>query len=280
MSNAKVAIVVDSTAYLPPAIIEQYQMSVVPLLVNWDDQSLRDNVDITPDQFYQRLKTSKTMPTTSQPSPGDFKTAFEKAAQTAEAIVCLTISEPLSGTYASAMAAKQMVDIPVEVVDSRSAAMGLGMMAIAAARAAEQGASHVEIADLVRSIIPKMRLLFVVDTLEFLHRGGRIGGASRYIGTLLSIKPILHLDDGKIQPLERVRTKSKALNHILGIMAEEADMKKTHVSIIHAAAANEAHQLHGRIQELEPRQLYLSEISPVIGTHTGPGALGLVYYTE
>lgn len=280
MSKAKVAIVVDSTAYLPPAIIQQYQMQVVPLLVNWDEQSLRDNVDITPDQFYQRLKTSKSMPTTSQPSPGDFKVTFEKVAQTAESIVCLTISEPLSGTYASAMAAKQMVDIPVEVVDSRSAAMGLGFMALAAARAAEQGQDHQAVAALARSIISKMNLLFVVDTLEFLHRGGRIGGASRYIGTMLSIKPILHLKDGKIEPLERVRTKSKAVNHILNIMAQEADMKKTHVAIIHAAAEAEAKQLYGRIQELEPHELFLTEISPVIGTHTGPGAIGLVYYSD
>ena len=143
MAKAKVAIVVDSTAYLPQEVVDQYNLHVVPLLVNWEGQSLRDNVDIKPNDFYARLKTAKTMPTTSQPSPGDFKVAFEKAAETAEAIVCLTISQPLSGTYASAIAARPMVEgIPIEVVDSRSTTMGLGFMALAAARAAARDAGE------------------------------------------------------------------------------------------------------------------------------------------
>lgn len=282
MPKAKVAIVVDSTAYLPPEIIQQYQMQVVPLLVNWEGESLRDNVDIKPDAFYRRLQNSKVLPSTSQPSPGDFQVAFEKAAETAEAIVCLTISQPLSGTYASAIAAQQMVEgIPIEVIDSRSATMGLGFMALAVAHAAEKGADYMEAANAARSLIPKMQILFVVDTLEFLHRGGRIGGASRYIGTMLSIKPILRLEDGKIEPLQRVRTKSKAVTQMLQIMAEETAGKKTHAAVIHAAAAAEGEQIFARVQEqMAPETLYLTEISPVIGTHTGPGAVAVVYYTE
>lgn len=282
MAKAKVAIVVDSTAYLPPEVVDQYNLHVVPLLVNWEDQSLRDNVDIKPNDFYARLKTAKTMPTTSQPSPGDFKVAFEKAAETAEAIVCLTISQPLSGTYASAIAAQPMVEgVPIEVVDSRSTTMGLGFMALAAVRAAANGADYKEAADAARVLIPKMRVVFVVDTLEFLHRGGRIGGASRYIGTMLSIKPILHLHDGKIEPLERVRTKNKAVAQMLQIMSNETAGKKTHAAVIHAAAPAEADQIFARVQgQIAPESLYLSEISPVIGTHTGPGAVSVVYYTE
>lgn len=282
MAKAKVAIVVDSTAYLPPEIVEQYQMHVIPLLVNWEGESLRDNVDIKPAAFYQRLKTAKEMPTTSQPSPGDFKTIFEKAAETAESIVCLTISQPLSGTYASAIAARQMVEgVPIEVVDSRTAVMGLGFVALAAARAVENGADYKTAANAARALIPKMRVVFVVDTLEFLHRGGRIGGASRYIGTMLSIKPILHLEDGKIEPLAKVRTKTKAIAHMLQVMAEETAGKKIHAAVIHAAAPDEADQIFARVQgQMAPETLYLSEISPVIGTHTGPGAVAVVYYTE
>lgn len=282
MAKAKVAIVVDSTAYLPQEVVDQYNLHVVPLLVNWEGQSLRDNVDIKPTDFYTRLKTAKEMPTTSQPSPGDFKVAFEKAAETAEAIVCLTISQPLSGTYASAIAARPMVEgVPIEVVDSRSTTMGLGFMALAAAHAVENGADYKQAADAARALIPKMRVVFVVDTLEFLHRGGRIGGASRYIGTMLSIKPILHLEDGKIEPLDRVRTKNKAVAHMLQIMSNETAGKKTHAAVIHAAAPAEADQIYARVQgQIAPESLYLTEISPVIGTHTGPGAVAVVYYTE
>jgi DegV family protein with EDD domain len=282
MSKAKVAIVVDSTAYLPEEVINQYKMHVIPLLVNWEGESLRDNVDIKPGQFYQRLKTARELPTTSQPSPGDFKLVFEKAAETAESVICLTISQPLSGTYASAVAARQMVEgIPIELIDSRSTTMGLGFMALAAARAAENGADYKTAANAARALIPKMRVVFVVDTLEFLHRGGRIGGASRYIGTMLSIKPILHLENGKIEPLDRVRTKSKAVAHMLKIMGEETAGKKVHAAVIHAAAPAEADQIFARVQgQMAPESLYLTEISPVIGTHTGPGAVAVVYYAE
>ena len=150
-----------------------------------------------------------------------------------------------------------------------------------AARAIENGADHKEAAAAARALIPRMRVVFVVDTLEFLHRGGRIGGASRYIGSMLSIKPILHLEDGKIEPLSKVRTKKKAVAHMLQIMSEETAAKKTHAAVIHAAAPAEADQIFARVQgQMAPEELYLSEISPVIGTHTGPGAVAVVYYTE
>ncbi len=282
MSKAKVAIVVDSTAYLPQEVVDQYNMHVIPLIVNWEGDSFRDNVDIKPEQFYQRLKTAKEMPTTSQPSPGDFKTVYEKAAETAESILCLTISQPLSGTYASAVAARQMVEgVPIEVVDSRSTTMGLGFMAIAAAQAVENGADYKEAADIVKGLISRMRVVFVVDTLEFLHRGGRIGSASRYLGTMLSIKPILHLEDGKIEPLAKVRTKKKAVAHMLWMLSDETAGKKVHVAVVHAAAPAEADQIFARVQgQMAPESLYLAEISPVVGTHIGPGAVAVVYYTE
>ncbi len=282
MAKTKVAIVVDSTAYLPQEVIDQYNMHVIPLVVNWEGESLHDNVNIKPDQFYRRLQTAKEMPTTSQPSPGDFKKVYEKAAETAESIVCLTISQPLSGTYASAIAARQMTEsVPIDVVDSRSTTMGLGFMALAAAQAVANGADYKAAAAVARALIPKMRVVFVVDTLEFLHRGGRIGGASRYIGTMLSIKPILHLSEGKIEPLDRVRTKNKAVAHMLQIMAQETGGKKTHAAVVHASAPDEASQIFARVQgQMAPASLYLTEISPVIGTHTGPGAVAVVYYTE
>lgn len=282
MSKAKVAIIVDSTAYLPLELVNQYNLHIIPLLVNWEGESLKDNVDISPSAFYQRLQTTKEMPTTSQPSAGEFFELFQKVAETADSILCLTISQALSGTYASAIAARNMMQgLPIEIIDSKSTVMGLGFMALAAARVVENGGDYKAAAAAARAIIDGMRVVFVVDTLEFLHRGGRIGGASRYIGSMLSIKPILHLENGKIEPLSKVRTKKKAVAHMLQIASEETAGKKTKMAVLHAAAPEEAEQIFARVQgQIAPDELYLSEISPVIGAHTGPGAVAIVYYSE
>ena len=283
MSKDKVAIVVDGTAYLPEELIQKYNMHVIPLLVNWGGESLRDNVDITADQFYARLQREKEMPTTSQPSPGDFLEIYKKVAETADSIVCVTISSELSGTYASAIAARDMMDdFPIEVVDSKSTIMGLGFTTLAAAEAIAAGADHKEAAAKARELVPRMRLLFVVDTLEFLHRGGRIGGASRYVGTLLSIKPILTLADGKVEPLDKVRTKKKALAKMLSIA--ENDLRgqtNFRIAVQNAAAPAEGNRIANEVKKkFGLSDVIQSDISPVIGTHVGPGSIAVVYYIE
>ncbi|MCB8938475.1 MAG: DegV family protein [Ardenticatenaceae bacterium] len=281
MSKAKVAVVVDSTAYIPPALVAQYNIHVIPQILNWEGSSLRDDVDIKPDAFYARLANAKEMPTTSQPSAGEFHEFFSKVAETAESIVAVLISKSLSGTQASAQAAADMMsDYPIEIVDSESAAMGLGYMALAAARAAEAGADYQEAAAAARALVKGMRVLFVVDTLEFLHRGGRIGGAQRLIGSMLSIKPILHLVDGKIEPLASVRTKKKALAHLMEVAKEEMGGKSgVKAAVIHAAAADDAQSLHAQLSEiLNPEEMHIVELSPVVGAHVGPKALGVVFY--
>lgn len=282
-TKAKVAVAVDSTAYIPEELIDKYNLHVIPLHVNWEGQSLRDNVDIKPDAFYRKLTQAKEMPTTSQPSAGEFFDFYSQIAETAESIVSIHISSELSGTIASAhAAAKLMEDFPIEIVDSRSTSMGLGYLALAAAQAIEQGADHKEAAAAAQAILPRMRLVFVVDTLEYLHRGGRIGGAQRLFGSMLSIKPLLQLEDGRIEPLDKVRTKSKAVQRLLEIAAQSAqNAGALHVTVLNAAAAAEAESLAAQVQDLlKPASLNLVEISPVIGTHTGPGALGLAWYTE
>lgn len=282
-TKAKVAVAVDSTAYIPQELIEKYNLHVIPLHVNWEGQSLRDNVDIKPDEFYRKLTQAKEMPTTSQPSAGEFVDFYSQIAETAESIVSIHISSELSGTIASAhAAAKLMENFPIEIVDSRSTSMGLGYLALAAAQAIEQGANHKEAAAAAQAILPRLRLVFVVDTLEYLHRGGRIGGAQRLFGSMLSIKPLLQLEDGRIEPLDKVRTKSKAVQRLLEIAAQSAQNAGTlHVTVLNAAAAAEAESLAAQVQDLlKPASLTLVEISPVIGTHTGPGALGLAWYTE
>ncbi|MFO7682905.1 MAG: DegV family protein [Chloroflexota bacterium] len=283
MSKAKVAIVVDSTAYIPPALIDQYNMHVIPLLVNWSGESLRDNVDITPDNFYARLATAKEMPSTSQPSAGEFFDLYTKVAEEADSIVSVHISSELSGTIASAhAAAKLMGDFPIEIVDSLSTSMGLGYMALAAARAAEQGADYKAAAQAARALVPQTRVVFVVDTLEFLHRGGRIGGAQRFFGSMLSIKPILELQHGKIEALEKVRTKRKATQWLLDLAVEQcAGKSKVYAAVAHASAAQEAQSMADELQKrLDLTEMYIVEFSPVIGTHTGPASLGIAWYTE
>ncbi|GJM42753.1 MAG: fatty acid-binding protein DegV [Ardenticatenaceae bacterium] len=283
MSKAKVAVVVDSTSYIPPMLVEKYNIHVIPQILNWEGSSLRDDIDIKPDAFYSRLATAKEMPTTSQPSAGEFHEFFSKVAETADSIVAVLISKSLSGTQASAQAAASMMeDYPIEIVDSESAAMGLGYMALAAARAIETGADYKEAAEAARALVKGMRVLFVVDTLEFLHRGGRIGGAQRLIGSMLSIKPILHLVDGKIEPLASVRTKKKALAHLMDVAKEEmAGKSGVKAAVIHAAAADDAQKLHDQLSGvLNPEEMHIVELSPVVGAHVGPKALGVVYYAD
>jgi DegV family protein with EDD domain len=283
MSNLKVAIVTDSTANLPDEIIAQYNIHVVPLNVNWGGQSYQDGIDITPAAFYERLKTDKESPTTSQPSAGQFEEVFSNLAESFESIVGIFISEPLSGTLDSARtAASTMPDFPLEIIDSRSISFGLGYMVLAAARAAQDGQNQAEIAQAARNLINLMRFTFVVETLEYLHRGGRIGGAQRLLGSVLSIKPLLHLEDGKVEALESIRTKRKAVNRMLDIAIEDTrDRGDVRAAILHASAPQEAEAFRQVVEEkLNPVELMLDELTPVIGTHVGPGTIGLVYYAE
>lgn len=282
MAQRKVALVTDSTSFLPQELIDKYDLHVIPLNIHWGDENLRDVEDISPAEFYARLQRSDEIPTTSQPSAGRFLTFFQDVAETADSIVAVLLSAKLSGTVASAHAAVEMMDAdyPIEIVDSDSAALGVGLIALAAARAVEKGMDHKEVAEVARTLSPHVRLIFVVDTLEYLHKGGRIGGARRLLGSVLSIKPLLQLKDGEIEALASVRTKRKAVNHMLDIVQEDTvGAKELHMGILHAAAEQEGEELYERVKHLfSPAELLSSELSPVIGTHVGPGALGMGYY--
>lgn len=280
MSKAKVAIVVDSTACLPPHLLQQHHIEQISLHLNWQGQTYFDLQDITPDQFYKELPQASSLPNTSQPSVGEFLECFKKVAERAESIVAILISKELSGTVASAQAAAQELShIPIEVIDSQSSAMGLGLLALTAAKLARQGQSHQEIAHVLRAMVPQTRVLFVVDTLEYLHKGGRIGGAKRLLGSILSIKPILHLKDGKIEALASVRTKKKAVARLVDIVSTEK--KVALVSVIHAAAEAEAQEIAAELSVKFPQlEIISAGISPVIGAHVGPGAVGVAYYLE
>ena len=212
----------------------------------------------------------------------DFLTLFQQLAKEHEAIIVPLISSGISGTIASALAAKaEFNQIPVEVIDTRSTGAAQALVVIAAAQAVERGASFAEAVDAAQQVVDKMGTYFVVDTLKFLHKGGRIGGASRYFGTTMQIKPILFMNEGKIDALERVRTKGKALDRLVNIAQEQANGSKVSVGIMHSVAPEEAERVRSEIlSTMDCEEVITVELSPVLGTHVGPGTVGVAVYSH
>ena len=278
---SRIAVVTDSTAYLPPELVAQYGIYVMPQQLIWGDETFLDGVTMDPPTFYERLSRSADIPTTSQASAGEFADLFAEAARNADGIVGVFISTELSGTVASALTARESLPhLPIEVVDSRSTTMGLGFVALAAARAAAKGRGLAEVAAAARELVPRVNVFFVVETLEYLHQGGRIGGASRLLGSALRIKPLLHLTGGRIDALGRVRTKRKAVERMLEVMAGRVGDAPVHAAVIHANAPEEATRLREQVRErFSYAELHLADLSPVIGTHVGPGTVGVAFYT-
>ena len=279
----KIAFLTDSTANLPQQWVEQYNVRVIPLKIHWNNETLLDGVDITPAEFYTRLSRNKSLPTTSQPSIQDFLQAYESLADHADSIVAPLMSSGISGTVASAQAAaRQFSRVPVEIIDTRITSVGQVLILLAAARAAAQGKSHQEVRQIADEIVQKLQVFFAVDTLEYLHRGGRINGASRYMGTALNIKPILYFnEEGKIDALERVRTKRNALQRLITLAEEKADGRPVHVGIIHANAPQVAQEFRDEVaKRLNCMEIFTVEFSPVIGVHVGPGTIGIAFYTD
>jgi DegV family protein with EDD domain len=278
---SKVAVVTDSTAYLPASLVAQYGITVAPLLVNWDGQSYRDGVDMQPVEFYERLKKSKSIPTSSQVPVATFEQVFKQLLDLGQEILTVTISSKFSGTLDSAIQAKAAMgaDAPIELVDSLSAAGQEGLVALAAARAANEGASLAECKAIAERVQANSGLFLTVETLEFLHRGGRIGGGSRFLGTALNIKPILEIVDGKIEASERVRTRNKAVARVVELVETRiAGRKPVRLFAVHANAEAEGRaMLEQAAQKLNAVETILSDVSPVIGVHVGPGTLGLGY---
>ncbi len=278
----KFAVVTDSTAYIPPEYIQKHNISIAPLVLIWGEETFEDGVDIRPDEFYSRLKTAKVMPSTSQATPATMHSIFQPLVDQGMDVLGIFLSSKFSGTMQSALQAKETMGNAAEkitLVDSQSTAMALGFQVLAAAKAMESGASIKDAAAMTEKAHQKTGLFFAVDTLEFLHRGGRIGGAQRFIGSALNLKPILALRDGRVEGVERIRTKSKAHNRILELIAEQVKGKANiRLAAVHANAAEEARTLLNRAsQELSPTETIFTDLSPVVGTHAGPGTVGLAF---
>ena len=276
----KVAIVTDSTAYLPSNYVEEFGVTVVPLTLQWDGASYRDGVDILPDEFYTRLSDSKTLPTTSQATVNDFTQVYKKLMDEGFDILTLPISSGISGTYDSAIQAKaQLGEVPIEIIDTRLVSMALSFQVLAAARAAKDGASLEECKQIALKAYDHIGVYFVVDTLKYLHAGGRIGGGKRFMGTALNIKPILEIRDGKIEAVKSVISINKALEARVEMVEKDIDQRKpVRVSVFHALAAEKAQELlKTTAARLHADEAILSYVSPVIGCHVGPGTLSIAY---
>jgi DegV family protein with EDD domain len=277
---SKIALVTDSTAYVPKNYLDQYSIIVAPQILIWGEETFQDGVDILPNEFYARLKTAKVMPSTSQVTPKAFYDIFNKLLEQDFQVLAILISEKLSGTIASAVQAREMIGTaPIEIVDSETTAMAMGFQLLAVAQAIENGANMTESKALAEEARKHTGVVFAVDTLEFLHRGGRIGGASRYLGTALNIKPILEVVGGRVEAIERVRTRAKSLQRLLELVEQRiAGRKPVRVATLHANALQDAEELlqQGK-QRFDALESIMSEVSPVVGTHAGPGTIGLAF---
>jgi DegV family protein with EDD domain len=280
-----VALFTDSTSSIPTELVKQYDIHVVPMHIIWGDEDMLDGIEITNQQFYSRLSRDPVHPKTSQPNPLQFVEAIEKAkGDGAKEAIIITISNKLSKAFESAMQARERVDIPVHVVDSRSAAMAAGWQLVAAARAQEAGSDSAAMLAAAQKAREHMALELTVDTLEYLHKGGRIGGAARLVGTALNLKPQLYVDHvtGTVQPGEKTRTRKKALDSVYKAFFDKMDTNKPmYITVHHASAVEDAEAIVARIRaDYKPRELNVTALPPVIGVHVGPGALGIAGYYE
>ena len=271
-----VRIVTDSTADLPAEMAQELAIAVVPLSVIFGEETLKEGIDISHDVFYERLARVKDLPTTSAPSVGDFLDTYRDVLKETDEIVSVNVSSKLSANYSNAtQAAAILADegARIEVVDSRTVSLGMMFLCQAAVKAASQGASVEEIRDIIDDMIPRISVYVVLDTLEYVRRGGRIGRARAFLGTMLRVKPILSFDGGEVHPEERVRTRTLALDRLFQIVTSASNIEK--VGVAYSINAEEAEALKRRLEEALDLKVQMTRIGSVAGVHGGPGVLGV-----
>ena len=276
-----ITIVTDSSAYIPDNALAGLNVAVIPLWLIWEGKSMLDEIDIDPAAFYKRLRTAKTLPTSSQPTVQEFIDFYQKIALDSDIIINVMVSSKISGTIENAQAAiQQLPDLDIYLVDALSSSMGLGHIVLAAGRAAVAGKSVAEIILAAEEMRENINFIFVVDTLEYLHKGGRIGGAKRFLGSALSVKPLLEFRNGQIEPMEQVRTKRKALARMLDIAQERLGGRQmAEASVVDIDSQEEGDMVARMVADrFSPAQIFRSGVSPVVGTHVGPGAIGFAFY--
>lgn len=285
MNEHQIALITDSTCDIPSQLIAQYGITVIPLHVVWEGETFRDRVDLDPREFYRRLTQDDVYPTTAHPTPEGFLETYRTVVREgADEIVVITLSSELSGAFESARQAGTMTDCPVHVFDSKGTTMGLGWQVLGAARVRQAGGgakAMIQAADEVRG---RVALFVSLDTLEYLHKGGRIGGAARFIGSLLNVKPLVYVDHatGRVEAAGRVRTRQRGLTTLLRCFFEQLDTESAmHIAVLHGDAPDDAKQIAQEIErKYEPEELLIDITGPVLGVHTGPRAIALCGYSE
>lgn len=278
-----IAIVTDSTSYIPQDLAEKYAIHMIPLSVIFGNETYREEIDITTEEFYEKVAQEKELPSTSQPAIGNFVDLFEELAKEHDHIISIHLSRKFSGTFDAAKSASTMVEnVEVHVYDSELSCMPQGFLAIKASELVQAGKSVAEIIATLDEIKRSTRTYFMVDDLSHLHRGGRLNSAQALLGSMLNIKPILHIVDGLIVPFEKIRTRKKAIRRIMNMLEEDAAKKQVQrVVFIHANNEQAAIELRDSFAEKYPQiETVISYFGPVIGTHLGQGSLGVAWYTE
>lgn len=274
-----VAVVVDSAANLPGVAARDLGIEVVPMYLNLGDQVYRDGADMTPDDFYGRLLRDRERASTSTPSPGDYLEAFRTAGS--RDVVCVTVAASMSSSNQQATLAARMFDGHAEIVDSKSASMGEGFVALEAARLATAGASIADVAARARAVAEAVRLYATVNTFEFLRRSGRVTKFQAWAATMLDMKPVFGFKGGEIWPVARPRARRRAIEVVLQSSLREIGSRPVHLAVIHAAALREAEELEARMRErVTVVESFVVPVTPVIGAHTGPGLVGTAFYCE
>ncbi|MDD4859071.1 MAG: DegV family protein [Dehalococcoidales bacterium] len=269
-----VRVVTDSTSDLPPEVARELDIAVVPLYVRFGEQVYRDGVDIKDDEFYRRLVVSPVHPSTSQPTPADFAGVYNKVAKDADGIVSVHISRKMSGTCDSALRGREMLSspCPVEVIDSESVSIGAGLVAIAAARVAKTGANLQTVLNEARQAVEQTHICGLLDTLKYLHRGGRIGKAKALLGSLLNVKPILAMRDGELVPAGLARTRNRGLDKLTDFVKEALNIQE--IGLVYSTSAAEAVSLRERLGSFfSSERIHISRLGPALGVHGGPGTL-------
>ena len=270
----KIKIVTDSTSDLPAQMVRELDITVVPALVQFGDKVYRDGVDLSTQEFYHRLQTNSVLPRTSAPSPGTFKEVYGRLAREAEAIVSIHVSAKMSATYDAARLGSADLKCPISIIDSQTASMACGLLVIVAARAAREGASLSEIEAMTQTAVPLTVTYGVFGTLEYLYKGGRIGRAQAFLGSILKLNPILAIRAGEILPIARVRTRPKAIERLCEILRASGVPRE--MSVMSTTEPEEAEALAKRLSPLFPSErMYRASIGPAMGTYVGPGAVGV-----
>jgi len=269
-----VKVVTDSTSDVPAEVVRELGITVVPALVQFGDRVYRDGVDLSTEEFYRKLQINSVLPRTSAPSPGTFREIYSQLAQEAEAIVSIHVSAKMSVTCDAARVGSTDLKCPISIIDSQTASMACGLLVILAARAAREGASFSDIDALVRAAVPLTVTFGVFGTLEYLYKGGRIGRAQAFLGSMLKLNPILAIRAGEIVPIARIRTRPKAIERLCEILRDTGVPQE--MSVMSTTEPEEAEALAQRLSALfPPERMYRASIGPSMGTYVGPGAVGV-----